>query len=67
MERREKKRYETPDLTVWGSLRDLTQSYFGNVDYMQGTGPGDTGGQTGRVRASWDAGRTPVWGGWNRP
>lgn len=39
--RKKKKTYETPGLTVWGSLRDLTQSYFGDLDFKQGTTPGN--------------------------
>lgn len=37
MDNRDKKPYETPVLRVWGSLRDLTQAHFGNLDYKNGT------------------------------
>jgi hypothetical protein len=37
MDTRQKKPYEKPALTVWGSLRDLTQSHFGSLDFKNGT------------------------------
>jgi hypothetical protein len=46
MDTRQKKPYETPALTVWGSLRDLTQSNLGNLDFKAGTAINDEGGGT---------------------